>query len=390
MDFHLVEDYKKLGFSKGLMSLWSGKVLLDFGSNIFALFFPILLYQNFHSYTAVILYFFINSLVYFLTAPWGAKLMGKIGTRRSLIISNIFRIPYFLAWYKFPEDPLFYAIIAGVAITLMRNTFWLPFQVDSAAFSNKKNRGKQFGMIFSISSVLSIIAPVLGGFIIDKSGNFELLVTISLIVSLLSVIPFYFLPDNKEEVSWSYLETFKYFFNSYNRRMVLAYMADGAVGVINTTFWPLYIFSIMDEKFKAVGILSGAILLAGVVLRLFIGNLLDKFKKVKMVQIGAVLNSLGWVIKMVVVSALQIFFASLYHTLAVIILRTSLDTLVYEKAADRGHYIDEYTLIKEMSLHFGRVVALVTIILLLFLFNDSLQITFVLAAIAAFFVTLLK
>lgn len=390
MDFHLANDYKKLGFSKGLMSLWSGKALLDFGSNIFLLFFPILLYQNFHSYNAVILYFLFGSLIYFVTAPLGAKLMSMIGTKKSLIISNIFRVPYFLAWYKFPDDPLFYAILAAISITLIRNTFWLPFHVDSAEFSSKKDRGKQFGLIFSIGSILTIIAPVLGGFIIDKSGDFELLVTLSLIISILSAIPFYFLPDNNEQVSWTYFETYKYFFHPYNRRMVLAYMADGAVGVINSTFWPLFIFTLMDEQFKEIGILSGAIILAGLILRLFIGNLLDKFNKVKLVRIGAVLNSMGWIFKMAVVSALQIFFVSLYHTLAVIILRTSLDTLVYEKAADRGHYIDEYTLIKEMAMHLGRVAALILGLILLIIFNGSLQVTFILAALAAFFVTLLR
>lgn len=387
MEFHLVNEYKKLGFSRGLMSLWSGKLFLDFGANIFTLFFPILLYQHLHSYIGVILYFLLGSLVYFFTAPWGAKLMSKIGTRKSLILSNLFRIPYFLAWYKFPENPLLYAFIAVIAINLMRNTFWLPFQVDSAEFSNKKNRGKQFGLIFSVSSVLSIVAPILGGFIIDESG-FPLLVTVALIVSLISAIPFYFLPDNNEEVSWTYKETFKYFFNSYNRRMVIAYMADGAVGVINQTFWPLYIFLVMDEKFQAVGLLSGGILLAGVILRLFVGNMLDKFKKVKLVHVGTILNSTAWLVKVTVASALQVFFASLYHTLAMIILRTSLDTLVYEKAADRGHYIDEYTLIKEMSLHLGRVVILALVAFMLVFW--PIQVAFILAALAAFFVTLLK
>lgn len=387
MQFHLVQEYKRLGFSKGLMSLWAGKILLDFGSNIFALFFPILLFKHFHSYQAVIAYFLINSTAYFLTAPLGAHLMSKIGTRNSLIISNLFRIPYFLALYKFPEAPILYAIIAGISITGMRNTFWLPFQVDSAEFSSKKTRGKQFGVIFSLGSLLSIVAPILGGFIVDSSG-YPLLVLTSMVISLLSAIPFYFLPDNKEQVSWTYIETFKYFFNPYNSRMVLAYMADGAVGIINTTFWPLYIFLVMDEQYKAIGLLSGAILLVGILLRLFIGGMLDKFNKVKMVRVGTVLNSTGWIIKVAVISTMQVFFVSLYHTLAMIILRTSLDTLIYEKAADRGHYIDEYTLIKEMSLHLGRVIVLCVAFAVLFVW--PLQVTFVLAAVAALFVSLLK
>ncbi|MCD4761220.1 hypothetical protein K8R42_04970, partial [bacterium] len=84
----------------------------------------------------------------------------------------------------------------------------------------------------------------------------------------------------------------------------------------------------------------------------------------------------------------HIFLSSIYHTLAIIVLRTSLDTLVYEKAADRGHYIDEYTLIKEMSISIGRVIALLIIAGLLLFF--PLQATFILAAVLALFIILLK
>ena len=40
----ILEDYKKLGFSKDLLYLYSGKLFLDFGANVFGLFLPIFLY----------------------------------------------------------------------------------------------------------------------------------------------------------------------------------------------------------------------------------------------------------------------------------------------------------------------------------------------------------
>lgn len=387
MHFHLPDDYKNIKFSQGLISLWSGKLLLDFGLNIFGLFLPIFLYQQYNNADLLIIWYIAVSLGYFLLAPLGGQLMNKIGIRASLLIGVFTRIPYFYAFYKFAENPILYAIIAAISLIIVRSTFWLPFQTDSAKFSSKRNRGKQFGVIFSLASLLAIVAPVIGGFLMDK-WDFSLLAIISLIISLTSIIPFWFLPATKEEVSWSCGETFKYFFHPFNRRMVVAYMSDGAVGVINGVFWPLFIFFVLDERYKAVGLLTGGILLTGVILRLFIGNLLDKFSKIKMVKFGTILNSTAWILKVAVGSMLQIFFASVYHTLAVIVLRTSLDTLVYEKAADRGHYIDEYTLIKEMAIHAGKVIVFIIIAALLFIF--PLQITFVLAAIAALLVSLLR
>jgi len=202
------------------------------------------------------------------------------------------------------------------------------------------------------------------------------------------MIPFLFLPKTKETVAWTYGETFKYFFHPFNRRMVGAYMADGAVGIVNGVFWPLFLFFIMNGEYNAMGMITGGILLAGLVIRLIVGNFLDKFEKMKLVRIGTILNSSAWLVKTIVVSALHVFLASIYHTIAIIVLRTSLDTLVYEKAADRGHYIDEYTLIKEMAIHLGKIFILVLIAGMLFFF--PLQVTFVIAAVFTLFVNLLK
>lgn len=387
MIFHLVEDYKKLHFSQGLLSLWSGKVLLDFSLNVFGLFLPIVLYQVYNNTDLLIAWYISHSLGYFLLAPLGGRLMNKIGIRKSLYIGVLFRIPYFLAFYNFEAHPVLYAIISSLALIIIRSTFWLPFQTDSAKFSSKKDRGKQFSILFSISSVLSIAAPVLSGFLMAKWG-FSLVTVFSLVITLLSMVPFLFLPKTKETVSWTYGETMKYFFHPFNRRMVTAYMADGAVGVIEGVFWPLFLFFVLDGQYGAVGFITAGILLAGLICQLVTGNFLDRFNKVKLVKLGTILNSSAWLLKAIVISAFQAFVVSVYHAMALIVLRTSLDTLVYEKAADRGHYIDEYTLIKEMSIHLGKVLILVFVAILLLTF--PIQATFIIAAVFALFVNLLR
>ena len=383
----ILEDYKKLGFSKDLLYLYSGKLFLDFGANVFGLFLPIFLYQYYYNINIVILYYFLGSLLYFLSLPLGAKLMGEINIKNSIIISTFFRLIFFLTFYKFLDNPHLYFILSLLALTLMRNTFWLPFHTELALLTDKKKRGRQFGIIFSLAAILGTFAPIIAGFILEK-WSFAVLAIISLLLSLFSLLFFTKLPENKEEYSWSFKETFKYFFHPFNRRMIIAYMSDGVIGIIQILFWPLFIFMILDEQYRAVGLLTGAIVLVGVVLRLFIGNLLDRLNKIKLIKVGIVLNSTAWLLKVGVVSALQIFLASIYHVLALIVLRTSLDTLVYEKTADRGHYIDEYTVIKEMAIHFGKIIALILIAFLLLFF--PLQVSFIIASMAVLFISLLR
>ena len=383
----LIKDFKQVHFAKGLINLYLGKLLLDFGSNIFSLFFPIFLYQQYKDINLVIFYYIVGSLLYAITLPLGAKLMSKLSIKKSLILSTIFRIPYFAAFYFFPSNPVLFTIIAWLSNLCVRNLFWVPFHTESAKLSDKKNRGKQFSILFSVASVLSIVAPIIAGFVLDR-WSFSVAVILGAFFVALSIWPLLALPPSHEEFTWSFTESWCYFFHPFNRRMVVAYMSDGLVGLVNGVFWPLFIFTILDEKYQVMGLLTAGILLAGMILRLFIGNLLDRWKKTKLVKIGAALNASAWILKTAVVSAFHVFLVSAYHALALIILKTSLDTLVYEKSADRGHYIDEYTVIKEMSVHMGRVFGLVGItILLLFL---PMQASFVLAGVAALFINLLK
>jgi len=383
----ILNNYKKLGFSKDLLNLFSGKLFLNFGANVFSLFLPIFLYKYYNNIYIVILFFLLSSLLYFISLPIGARLMGEINIKNSIIISIFFRLIFYLSFYNFLNNPTLYFILAILSLTIMRNTFWLPYHMELSILTSKKNRGKQFSLMWSVAAVLSIIAPIISGFMLEK-WSFSVVAIVSLLVSLFSLLFFVKLPDNKEEYSWTFKETFQYFFHPFNRRMVIAYMSDGAIGIIRFLFWPLFIFIILDEQYRVVGLITGAIVLVGVLLRLFIGNLLDKFKKTKLIKLGIILNSTAWIIKVGVVSALQIFLVSTYHILALVVLRTSLDTFVYEKAADRGHYIDEYTVIKEMAIHFGKVVSLILISFLLLFF--PIQVSFIVASIAVLFIGLLR
>lgn len=383
----LLADYKKVHFSKGLINLNVAKLLYEFGINLFGVFLPIFLYQQFQDINLVILYFGSSSLAYVLTMPFGAKIMGKIGIRNSMILAVLIRIVYFGSYFFFTTNPVLFAILAATSIVFIRNLFWIPFHTESAILSDKKTRGKQFSIIFGAASLLSIIAPIIAGFILENSV-FAVVAVIALVFNLLTIWPLYKIPKSIEEFTWSFKETWQYFLHPFNRRMVTAYAADGMVGAIGSIFWPLFMFSILDEKYRAMGLLTGGIILAGMILRLFIGDLLDRWQKTKLVHIGVGLNATAWLLKTVIVSTFHVFLASTYHTLALIVLRTSLDTLVYEKAADRGHYVDEYTVIKDMSLHSGRVIGLILVgVLLIFL---PIQASFVLAAIATLFINFLK
>jgi len=164
-------------------------------------------------------------------------------------------------------------------------------------------------------------------------------------------------------------------------------MADGAENWIGGVLWPIFIWQMLNGEYIKVGILTSVITFIAVILKLVMGDYTDKYNKRKLMRLGSVLYSLGWVAKMFITTAFQIFIASTYHSFALILLRTPFDALMYEKAADSGHYIDEYSTLREMYLQFGRIIVMVIVLILLnFL---SLILVFFLAAVASLLVNLL-
>lgn len=69
-------------------------------------------------------------------------------------------------------------------------------------------------------------------------------------------------------------------------------------------------------------------------------------------------------------------------------MRTPYDALIYEKAADSGSLVDEYTVTREIALIFGRLL-MIGLVLALFIFTGSIAATFLLAAVASLLISLI-
>lgn len=91
--------------------------------------------------------------------------------------------------------------------------------------------------------------------------------------------------------------------------------------------------------------------------------------------------AIGWVVKIFVLTAFHIFVAGLYHSLTRILTRTTFETMFYELAADQGHYVDEFTVLREMAIQLGKVVTLLLVSIIALFF--AIQWTFVIAAVSA-------
>ena len=366
--------------------LYANRIIMLLGGSLTGLFFFIYIYENLGGINGVLYYSLLSYGLMIITTPIGAMIMSKFGQRNSLIASLPFLTIFYLALIKLPVNPILYLHIALAAILIYKSLYWVPFNTDFAIYSDKKTRGTAVALLSSISYLISIVSPILSAIILINL-NYTALFSIVLIINGLSVIPLLALHDKKEEYSWTLGETFRQLFKKANRKMLWSYMADGAENMVGVVIWPIFLFQLLNGEYLSVGILSSVIMLISVFLQLLVGKSVDKGNSKSLLKIGSALYSIGWVVKIFVTTALQVFLASIYHNFALILLRTPFDAIMFEKNADKGSYVDEYTVLRELALGIGRLLMIVVLFLLLNI--ASLQLSFLLAAGAVLFFNLL-
>ena len=379
--------YFQNNLSPGFVSLFSGRMIQFAAAGLVGLFLPIFLLTKLnYQVEYVFFYYLAGYLAYALFLPIGAQFLNKIGLRRSLQISVILDGAFYACFFLFDKNPGLFLVLSVIILTFARLLFWLPFHTDFAKFTNKADRGKEVSLMWATRSFLSVVMPIVAGFLIVKFG-FNLVFIIAIILYLSAGIPFLTLPRTKERFSWGVGETFRRFVSKENRKLVLANMANGAENCVGIIIWPIFIWQLVNENYLEVGVLSSLIIFVAIILQFIVGKYTDIFDKRKMLRWSSVFYAIGWLAKIFVLTAFQIFIAGAYHMFAKIFKDTPFDTLNYEIMADQGHLVDEYTVLKEIAIQTGRILMLIFAIVVAL--NFGLNWTFALAALASLFITLL-
>lgn len=333
----------------------------------------------------VFLYYIAICFSFFLFLPLWAKTLKYLSMNKFMAIGNLFYIIHIIALYLIAQNYFSLVFLIPLAIIsniLARATYWVPYNINFSLFVSKHHRGRQLSFLNIIISILGIIIPIVAAFIIAKFG-FPVLYILAIAIFAISSFPIIFIPSKKETFSFGYFETFKKLFSKRHFHTNLAYFADGFQDYIGAVMWPIFIFLLLKGNYIDVGLISAGIVLVICILRYLIGEATDKFNKKKLIRYGSILYSIGFILKTIIDTGLHVFFVGIYHDFTSILFRTPFDVLTFEIAADEGHYIDEFTVLREMALNLGRVVVLfLGIVLLNFV---SLQMLFLLGV----FITML-
>ncbi|QSH39627.1 MFS transporter [Candidatus Kaiserbacteria bacterium] len=375
--------YKKTHFSRDLVALYASRTLMRISLGALGVFLPIFFFREFNYDLQLVIAIFVSIYgLHLLLTPLSSRLLGIIGTRRMIMLGLVFAVLSIVALYLFPRNPEYVTVLYILFIAAYRALYWVPYHVDFSNGLDKSMRGRQLAILRNTASVVLIAVPTIGGLIISSAG-FDAVFLFSIFIMVFAMIPLWFMSHTYERYSWGYMETFQHLFAHGNRSLFIANFANGAQGMAITLFWPIYIFTLLDERFTVLGIIASLTVVVVIALRTFVGKLFDTWSQKRMLWVGVIMATTGWVTKIFVQTPFEVFAADSYHNFGRTVNSLSFDATTYEQAADNGRYVDEYTALKEMALSVGRIVMLLLMaVLVLYL---DMRIAFVIAAFVALF-----
>jgi len=376
---------KELDPNQGFIRLFISKRLIQGAATaLLGIFVPIFLYETVGQVFWVVgLYYALLSLLYVLVLIPGMRIANKIGFSRTLVLGGASSVVLYSIMYLLSPENIWYLIgPLTVAIVAFRVFHWVPFHVDFTLFTQAGERGRQVSLSFATIAFLGVIGPILAGFIIANAGYPALFGT-SVVLLIAATISYAFVPETPTHFDWGWLETWKNFFLPENRAVVVGEFANGAEVVVNLIVWPIFLYVLLDGNVFDIGAISTVIVGATIVIQLFVGRYLDKetSSKERTLRIGSTLYAAGWVLKIFVLSTLHVFVIGLYHNIVKIFTATPYSAILYDMSSDKGDYVDEFTVLREMAGHLGRTVCLIFVsVLALFI---PLAWTFLIAAVAS-------
>ncbi|MFA5764117.1 MAG: MFS transporter [archaeon] len=347
-------------FALALVSVFIPIFLLDLGFNLIDIFMVYLLLSVFH-----ILFTFVSSY-----------LSSKVGFKHTMILSQPFLIAFFIILFSLDAYHL-PLILLSLSYGIFSGLFWPAFHGDFAKFSDIGSKGSQVAFGNIIASLLSIMAPIIGGVIV-AFFSFQYVFLFAIALLIVSVIPLFLTKDNKEPVSFSIKNIFKY----KSLKHTFGYLGYGFSARGFGVVWPIFLFvSILNESYIELGLLTAFLFFFSFISTIIIGKKFDKHNKN---FIEAILGFSGfiWLFKLFVVFPIFAYLADLLHGLTKPAHEITVDGVTYENAMPN---IVDYIIYRELFIHLGIILYLAVLI-----FVPSLMLGLFLASIGSFMMILLQ
>ncbi len=380
---YIHQGYLSHHLSREIQEMYWAKAISDFALAAVMLFEPIFLVSVLgYSLQQVMLFFIVVYGIYLVIMPIGAKIASHKGYEHSILYSSFFMVLYWSLLFA-SQEIHFWIYLAPIALAVQKALYWPAFHADMARFSSTDQRGRENSGIYAVISIVFMLGPIVGGFLLKEFG-FSVLFVLATTLTLLSNLPLFSTIEKFEPKEYKYSDTWEYF-KRFPRQMV-GYWGFGEE-IVELTIWPIFLFLTIPDFFKFGTIISISVLVATLVM-LYVGVLADQQNaKPMLIKIFSAFNGLFWVIRPFFTNIIGLLTTNTLGTISKHSIIVPIMSMTYDRANET--HIMPYLVFSEQNLVIGKLLMMFAILIVLS-FTSSFIPIFVLAGLFSFLFTYLK
>ena len=321
--------------------------------SMIGIFVPIFLWQLGYSIFTILLFFAVLAGTHSLGALPAAKLASRYGFKHSILFSRVILIIglLFLITLEQYQWSLFIpAILFGSSASL----FWVSYHVDFSLFSDSKKRVQEVSIAKIVSSLVTVIGPLIGGLILFFFNYTVLFVIVSSIL-VIGVIPLFFSKDVHKPIEFSFRGLFK----GQKIRDSLSFLGFGFENAASNVIWPLFLFTtILAGQFTSLGLITSAGLFFAFISTYLVGKFSDTRRQL-VLKVGSISNAIVWGLRALVRTPLQVFGIDSIGGITRTMMNIPFEAKSYDNA-NKGDVV-KYIVYRETIINFGRVILFVAL-----------------------------
>ncbi len=276
---HLPEKISHRGLN-GMRAFYVNTMLRSLAFSLVGIFTPIYIYQIMSQLlgstkaglAALVSYYLVVRLTVLVGAIKWSKVIEKIGFRKSVAVSVLFLVGYFLALCG-ASKVWWLVYVAGWLLGMNIPLYWISRFSVLSLDGRKEEVGKQMGFLSTLDRVGAMLGPIAGAAIITWWG-FRELYLLAFAILVVSIIPLWSMPPHQHRngVSWRG-------FWRWLRDRRFYHQAIGTVARVfddysSTIVWPLVIW-FLGIKLETMGWIFSLIGLVALLYRLLTGIIFD-------------------------------------------------------------------------------------------------------------------
>ena len=345
--------------SQQLSALYFFIALQDFAQAMVMLFEPVYLHHLGYSIGHIGLFYALVYAVYIFLIPLGGLLVNRFGPSRSIAVSTIFLVGYYLALVSIPHFSALF-VLAPILFALQKTLYWPGFHTDFIRASRTGERGREFSGLYAISMAMFVIGPVIGGLLVTWFGYTTLFMSGATIIFFAS-LPLLFVPVKPLVQKLRYRQLFSMPWSKKHRRTTLSYIGFGE-SLLQMYIWPIFLAAAFMTSAR-IGLILTLSTLVTALVTLMIGKSFDRGHWRKSLFGSAGLAFVNWVVRPFISGPIAIFGSAIVGQISQNTIWVTASDVSYARALDENDDIGR-PMILEQGLAYGKVLAGVALALL--------------------------